>query len=1030
MSDTEGERIDQLVDDHFGNASDSDSGSSYSYDSDSDDDPIIGIDLGTTHSCVAIWRRKNLEIIPDENGRHTIPSMVSFTSRSIYIGKEAERQTRINPEYTYYDAKRLIGRKFSDTTVQNDLEFLTYRVEPDEEDNIRLKCGLTRRKQFYSPEEISSYVLIRLKAQAESYLGKTVKKAVITVPAYFNDAQREATKDAAEIAGLDCVRIINEPTAAALAYGLEKQIGEDDEMNVVVYDFGGGTLDVSLLCISDGTFEVRASTGNTHLGGEDFDHRLMSYCINSFKQRYRIKKFSNLSLMSLQKLKQSCENAKKVLSTTNSCSIVVANFYDGKSLFVKMTRNKFEYLCRDLLILCLKPLEDVLKSVRMDRSEIDEVILVGGSTRIPRIRNNITTFFNGLEPNNNVNADEVVAAGAAIQGYILGHKNDPFADYVVLLDIVPLSLGVETIGGVMNVLIPRNSAIPITRTKKYTTYEDNVKEIDIGVFEGERTMTRDNFKVGQFTLKGIEEGPRGYPQIRVTFGIDINGITTVKAKDLRNDDNENQIIVNSNKGRLKKEKIKQLVEEAKMFAIRDKIEREKKQLFYEIDDLCTNISDNIESKECKIKEKDKEKIQLELDLLQEWMDDKPYIEREIKELDKIVRKIKKKYGTLILRSIGDDGADVKKNADGKGVGTTVYGDEEDEESMFEKLEDEEFGFTDDMDQSEKDDIRQVRDQLISLCYSVVDVINCDSIKIVDHHKDELREYIDDILLWTHVKEKIKKSEYLRKIKELDESCNKVMNEYQEKEVFSKDEISDRIHSVKDELQQMCFAIQSCICSNYFSLDEENIKQLSDFTDDTLKWMLDLDIDVKRAELEGKEMPVTEQQYRDRLDQLNSLCNEMYEQMQDIHINRQGSVFADDSCIQLGPNPDHSHSQKQPVMGESGGTNETNETNEIKNQQMIDALETHIQQKDQDDISSKHGTSLQQLRNKARNVLGAKSILDQVDNEIDKEKNEKQEKSDPGGTSLATLKRLAKQRQEELKQEQKQKQKQKQNENSG
>jgi heat shock protein 1/8 len=372
-----------------------------------EDEIIIGIDLGTTNSCISICRNQKIEIIPDANGNKTIPSVVAFTNKNKYVGKAAKNQIDLNPENTYYEIKRLIGRKYNDISVQDDMPFLTYNVDKDEENNIIVKSELSNRKKKYTPEEITSMILTELKLTAENYLQKKVNKVVITVPAYFNDAQRQATKDASIISGLDCVRIINEPTAAALAYGLEKISfnDRDKELNVIVYDLGGGTLDVSLLNICDGVFEVLASTGNTHLGGADFDKRLVSHCITYFKKKNKISKLSDLSSISLQKLRKSCENAKKILSVTHKSIIAVENFYNNENLYLTLTRDNFDKLCRDIFILCLKPIQDVLTSGGMSREDVDEIILVGGGTRMPTIRNNLQKFFNGKEPNSSINPD-------------------------------------------------------------------------------------------------------------------------------------------------------------------------------------------------------------------------------------------------------------------------------------------------------------------------------------------------------------------------------------------------------------------------------------------------------------------------------------------------------------------------------------------------------------------------------------------------------------------------------------------------
>lgn len=489
-----------------------------------DDDIIIGIDLGTTNSCVGIWRKNNLEIIPDMFGNRTIPSVVSFTSKFRYIGNEAKKQTELNPENTFYEVKRLIGRKYDDETVTNDKEFLSYNIIPDEQNNVMISTSFNK---ILSPEEISSYILLELKHMAETYLNQSITKTVVTVPAYFGDAQRQATKDACQIAGLECVRIINEPTAASLAYGFDKRSGD---INVIIYDLGGGTLDVSLLNISDGIFQVLGSCGNTHMGGADFDNVLMTYSIEQFKKKHKIE-LNNINPLSYQKLKQACENAKKRLSEIKKTTIVVPQFYDNKDLFIVITKEIFENICKELFMLCLKPVSDILKSCVIPKEDIDEIVLVGGCTRIPQIRENLKLFF-GKDPNISLNPDEVVAAGAAIQAYILNNNTDPFSENITLLDVIPLSLGLEVIGGVMNVIIPRNSTIPISKTRKYTNDSDNETYICVKIFEGERKMTRDNYLVGSFELTGITPAPRGINQFEITFSVDVNGIINVTALDL------------------------------------------------------------------------------------------------------------------------------------------------------------------------------------------------------------------------------------------------------------------------------------------------------------------------------------------------------------------------------------------------------------------------------------------------------------------------------------------------------------------
>jgi heat shock protein 1/8 len=859
---------------------------------------IVGIDLGTTNSCIGVWRKKNLEIIPDKYGNRTIPSAVAFTSKSRYVGKEAKKQIELNPDNTFYEVKRLIGRKYDDDTVINDKEFLTYQIDKDKKDNVILKTNLTNHKNSYTPEELSSILLMELKHMAEDYLKQPVKKAVITVPAYFNDAQRQATKDAAEIAGLECMRIINEPTAAALAYGLEKasytKSGED--LTVIVYDLGGGTLDCSLLNIADGCFHVLGSSGNTHLGGADFDNRLINFAMNEFKKKYRYSKLKDLSSMSFQKLKQSCEAAKKRLSETTKTVIAVKDFYDGKNLLITITRELFQKVCRDLLIMCLKSIDDVLKSCDIERDEVDEIILVGGSTRMPTIKEHLKLFFNGKEPNSSVNPDEVVAAGAAIQAYILSHESDPFSENVVLLDIIPLSLGVETIGGVMNVLIPRNSIIPIKRKRKYTTDSDNETSVKVKVYEGERKLTKDNFMVGEFTLTGIDEGPRGYAQIEITFAVDINGIISVTAQDLRNVDNKKTININSNKGRLTAEEIKELILEAKNFEIKDKIEKEKKQLYYEIEDLCSNIKTNICDENFKLKEKDKLMIAEDIKKIYEWLEEKNYMDRTKKEYLKVLKKIKNKYGTLIIRSTGENDKVTGLKDDKTNITTTtVYGDdEEDNETIYEELENEELGLDKEDDETKKE-IKRLRETVVELCYTIFNIISCDTLKIEKDHVIELKEYVDDILLWVHVAEKIKISEYKQKIDEVNKSCNDIVEKYNDSDIFETEAVNT--FSKRNELEQLCYTLLSGIVSNILALHEDNIKKLKEKVEEYLDWLLLIDVKIKKAEIDNKTYKLDEQDYQIRIDSLNTLCDELYNSMLNVNIKNTSVIIPENKNLE-------------------------------------------------------------------------------------------------------------------------------------
>nr|XP_060613984.1 heat shock 70 kDa protein-like [Anolis sagrei ordinatus] len=628
----------------------------------------VGIDLGTTFSCVAVCHQDKVETIANDQGHRITPSYVAFTNSEHLVGDPAKNQASLNPQNTVFDAKRMIGRNFHDATIQEDIKHWPFTVA-NHEDKLKIEVVHKDKLRTFYPEEISAMILTKMKHTAEAYLGCIVTQAVVTVPAYFNDAQRQATIDAGAIAGLQVLKILNEPTAAAIAYGLDLKNQEAGSRNILIFDLGGGTFDVSILSAEDGIFEVKATAGDTHLGGQDFDKRLVSYLADQFKKKH--KKDLRKDKKAMQRLKTAAERAKCILSSCSSASISAEALYHGIDFYMTITRARFEDLCSDLFRATLKPLERALKDAQLSRSEIMDIVLVGGSTRIPKIQKLLKDFFNGKELCKGINPDEAVAYGAAIHAAVLTGNRMTKLQNMYLLDVTPLSLGIKTQGGVMTTVIKRNSPVPTKETMDFTTTEDYQDTILFMVYEGERALTKHNHLLGTFTLTGIPPAPCGTAVITVTFSIDENNILTVFAKDVETG-NSNHITISDTRGRLGKEEIERIIQTAEEFRVNDRSQQDNIEAMNSLESCTLKLKRVAEEQVLDVQAK---RRMLEIcDSTTSWLEGNALAEKE--ECEQRQKDLEEAWGSICISLAESESAEEARSGEHREEVVVVDGDQD------------------------------------------------------------------------------------------------------------------------------------------------------------------------------------------------------------------------------------------------------------------------------------------------------------------------------------------------------------------